>query len=248
MAAVPSIAIGLILVVALFVLFGPFGLLPGVAVSAALVMWMVSRAAIDPAPAVLLGLEARDATPESDARFVNIVEGLSLTGGISGPSLHVVEEDAANMLVLGIDDHDTHVIVTAGLLARLERVELEAVLARAVSQIRRGDLAASTTALEVFAGAGGGPPLLARPVVGLVRGRLQQSRPDDDDVLLDREAVALTRYPPGLVAALRKLASASTVVDRPIGATARLWLVDPRPDGGGGRPSIEDRVAALEML
>jgi heat shock protein HtpX len=247
-AAAPSLVLGLVLTVVLVVLFGFFALLPGVAITAALVMWMVSRLALDPAPQLLAALEARDASPERDARLVNIVEGLSLSGGISGPALHVVEDDAANMVVLGIDDHDTHVIVTAGLLARLERVELEAVLARAVSQIRRGDLAAVTTAIEVFTGARGGPALLARPVVGLVRARLEQSRDDDDDILLDRDAVALTRYPPGLVAALGKIASSSSVVDRPIGGTARLWLVDPRPDGGGDRPSLEDRIAALEML
>ncbi len=139
-------------------------------------------------------------------------------------------------------------MVTSGLLALLERVELEAVLARAVTLIRRGDLPAATTAVQVLSGAAGGTALLARPVVGVLRGRLDGGAGPDDDILLDRGAVGLTRYPPGLIGALEAIASSTAVVDRPLGGTSGLWLVDPRPHPGPGRAPLADRIDALEML
>ena len=248
MAAIPAVALGVILTAVLLVAVGPLGLLPGLAITLALGMWMASRAAVDPTHRILQGLGARPADPVADARLVNVMEGLSATGGISPPSLLVLDDDAANLLVLGVDDHGVHVVVTSGLLALLERVELEAVLARAVTLIRRGDLPAATTAVQVLSGSGGGTAFLARPVVGVLRARLGDGAGADDDVLLDRGAVGLTRYPPGMIGALEAIAAGSTVVDRPLGGTSGLWLVDPRPHPGPGRTPLADRIDALEML
>jgi heat shock protein HtpX len=251
LATVPTIAAGLVLTAVLAVLFSLVGLLVGLVVTAAVATWVATHAAADPIDGVLRDLGARPVEPASQARLVNLAEGLSVSGGITAPSLHVVDDAGANMLVLGLDEDHAHVVVTTGLLQALERIELEGVLARAVTQIRRGNLPAATTAVEVLAGAGGGTALLARPVAGVLGARLARSASSDDDVLLDRDAVALTRYPPGLVGALRKLSTMSTRVDRPLGATAHLWLVDPTgaaTAAGGSRASLAERIDALELL
>lgn len=248
LAAVPSVALGVILTAILIVLFGVYGLLPGLAVTLATVMLAVSRAAVDPSARVIDELDARPAEPSGEARLLNVMEALSATGGVVQPALHVIDDPAANLLVLGVSERDTHVIVTSGLLDQLERVELEAVLARAVTLIRRGDLPAATTALQVLTGTRGGTALLIRPVVGVLRSRLSQGVAADDDVLLDRDAVALTRYPPGLIGALGKLSASSTTVEPADAAGASLWLVDPRADGGVGRAPLADRIDALELL
>ena len=248
-ATVPAVALGLIATAVLAVVASWIGLVVGLVLTVALGAWAASRAAADPAGVVLSRLGARPADPATHARLVNLVEGLSVSGGVAAPTLHVVDDVGANLMVLGVDDRHAHLVVTTGLLDHLERIELEGVLARAVTQIRRGDLAASTTAVEVLTGSGAGPALLARPVAGVLAGRLERAVSPDDDVLLDRDAVALTRYPPGLCAALRKLDAISTEVHRPVGATAGLWLADPTGVASdSSRATLADRADALELL
>jgi heat shock protein HtpX len=248
-ATIPAVALGLIATAVLTVVLSWIGLVIGLVATVALGAWAASRAAADPTQRVLAGLGAHPADPDTHARLVNLVEGLSVSGGIATPSLHVVDDTGANLMVLGVDDRHAHLVVTTGLLDHLERIELEGVLARAVTQIRRGDLAASTTAVEVLTAGGAGSALLARPVVGVLAGRLERAVSPDDDVLLDRDAVVLTRYPPGLCAALRKLDTVSTQVHRPVGATAGLWLADPSGAASdSSRPTLADRADALELL
>jgi Zn-dependent protease with chaperone function len=248
LSVVPAVALGVVLTAILVVAFGPVGLLVGLAVTLVVGGWVLSWAAVDPTPVLLDALGARPADPVGEARLVNVMEGLVATGGVNPPTLHVLDVPSANALVIGIDDQNVHIVATSGLLDLLGRVELEAVLARAVTLIRQGGLPATTTAVRVLHGARGGATLLARPVVGVLRARLGQGVGPDDDVLADRGAVALTRYPPGLIAALSRLAASDTVVDRPLAGTARLWFVDPRPRPGDDRAAISDRIDALEML
>lgn len=246
-ATVPAVALGIVLTAVLVVLIGLVGLLIGLGATLALGAYAASRASVDPTDRVLRDLGARPADPATDARLVNLVEGLAVTGGIAAPTLHVIDDPAMNTLVLGVDERAAHLLVTRGLLEALERIELEGVLARAVTQIRRGDLPASTTAVEVLA-VGGAGGLLARPVGGVLASRLSGLTGPDDDVRLDRDAVALTRYPPGLVGALRKLEAGSTVVSRPVGSTAALWLADPTGRPAPTRPTLAHRIEALELL
>lgn len=252
MATVPAVALGLVATAVLVLLLDLLGLLVGVLVTAALAAWAWSRASRDPVPRVLGQLDARPADPEAQARLVNLVEGLSLSGGVTPPQLHVVDSDARNLLVLGLDERGSHLVVTRGLLDALERIELEAVLARALVQIRRGDLPTATTAVEVLTtGEGAAAPMLARPVARLVHARLAPGGRAGDDVVLDREGAGLTRYPPGLIAALRALQHGSTVVPGANPATRSLWLADPFPPdrrGGSSHTPLADRIEALELL
>jgi heat shock protein HtpX len=251
MAATPAAVLGLVLTVVLTFLVGPVGLLIGLAIAAAAVLWVVSMASFDPTPRLLAQMEVRDADRPSEARLVNLVDGLSLNGGISAPTLHVADTEALNALVIGLRDGEAHVVVTSGLLDALERIELEAVLARAVVQIRRGDLGATTTALQVLHSTKrGGTYWLVRPVAGTIARRVRVDDPDAD-VVLDRDAVGLTRYPPGLVGALKRLVGAPLSVPGATQVTSSLWLADPlppdRPDRAPRTP-IADRIEALELL
>jgi hypothetical protein len=250
-ASVPAALVGIALTVVLAVLVGLVGLVVGLVATVAAVGWVWSRCSVDPTSRTLAELHARAADSASDARLANLVEGLSLNGGVTPPALHVVDSDALNALVLGLRDGEAHVVVTTGLLHELERIELEAVLARAVVQIRRGDLAVTTTALQVLHGSGrGGPDLLVRPVAGLIARRVRLDDPDAD-VVLDREAVGLTRYPPGLVGALKRLVGAPTEVPGATQVTSSLWLADPLPPDRherAPRTPLVDRIEALELL
>jgi hypothetical protein len=250
-ASLPAAVVGVALTVVLTVLVGPVGLLVGVGITAAALLNVWSRCSVDPTPNVLTELGARPADRPGEARLVNLVDGLSLTSGVSAPALHVVDAEALNALVLGLRDGEAHVVITSGLLDALERIELEAVLARAVVQIRRGDLGVTTTALQVLHGSkGGGPDWLVRPVAGVIAGRVGVDAPGAD-VVLDREAVGLTRYPPGLVGALKRLVGAPTAVPGATPVTSSLWLADPLPPdrtGRAPRTPLVDRIEALELL
>jgi heat shock protein HtpX len=79
------------------------------------------------------------------------------------------------------------------------------------------------------------------------------------EYLADSSGVQLTRYPPGLISALKKLQADTTVVHSSSKATAHLWIEEPldteskRPGVKLNRlfathPPLEDRIAALEAM
>jgi heat shock protein HtpX len=213
----------------------PVGLGAGIAIGVLLVAF---------APGVgerlaLRTLHAQPADPQRFPRYQNLVEGLCEQLGLPLPKLWVVESGAANALALGRNPTEATVVVTTGLLNLLNRVELEGVLAAELSHIRGSSARLGSTAV-VLGGAGGlllearrrgGNPLLE--VAGwalLVLAPLRRlAIPVQRHPWADEGAAYLTRYPPGLVSALRKTGA------QPDGAALsnlglnHLWIVDPRP-------------------
>jgi len=236
---------------------------------------------------------ARPADPADHARLHNLVEGLCIAGGIPKPRLYVIDDPAPNAFATGRDPSHAAVAVTTGLLDRLDRVELEGVLAHELSHIKSYDILVSTLAVTLVgvvtlvadvalrflwwggprhrddrSGGGGGPVgavlgaggfvlLLVAPLVARVmRAAVSRQR----EALADASGVALTRYPPGLLAALEKLRDDTTVVHSASRATAHLWIEAPvaRTEAEGRQarlnrlfdthPPLEERIAALREL
>jgi heat shock protein HtpX len=145
-----------------------------------------------------------------------------------------VDDPARNVLVAGRDPRRSAVVFTSGLLDSLDRIELEGVVAHQLARIRQDDVAPAT--------------LVA--VLGRLTGLLLRSPLATDRlVAADLEACQLTRYPPGLIGALEKVAGASTVASAPSSATAHLWFVPPT-DGrtSDPHPPLEERIALLREL
>ncbi len=184
----------------------------------------------------LSALGGRPADPRLHARLFNLVEGLGAAAGVPQPALVVIESPALNAVAVGRDPRHATLAVTTGLLGTLGRVELEAVVAEALVRIKRRDTLAPT--LAVAAG-----PL----------GRLAVATPAPDTAA-DLEAVAVTRYPPGLAAALESMAAGGTAVPGSPPALAGLWLANPAPAGPGPasdrlrRSPLPERVQALREL
>jgi heat shock protein HtpX len=181
------------------------------------------------------------ADPIRHARLVNLLEGLSAGAGIRMPTLRVLDQPGLNAMAAGLRPDGALVAVTEGLLDQLTRVELEGVLAEVVVQIRRGD----TAPLTVLAATWGWGARFAVP--------------PDRDATSDQLAVSLTRYPPGLEAALAKMAAHGSVVTGVARGLPQLWLADPAPlhSGAGadagvaphtGRLPLAERVEALREL
>jgi heat shock protein HtpX len=95
---------------------------------------------------------AREVKREDYPRLFNLVEGLCIAGGVPMPKICVVEDDAPNAFASGRSPQHAAIAVTTGLLARMNRAELEGVLAHELSHIRNYDTLVATAAV-VLAGA-----------------------------------------------------------------------------------------------
>lgn len=227
---------------------------------------------------------ARPADPVQHARLHNLVDGLCAAAGLPRPRLYVVDDPAPNSFAAGRDPRHAAVAVTTGMVAGLNRIELEGVLAHELIHVRSRDVSVATLAVTTVglpalvcdlalrragrdrpgATAGGGPAavaavaLLPLAVVSLRLVRLVVGT--RREAMADLTGVALTRYPPGLVAALEKVGRQRPLVRTGARATAHLWLECPvaRADEEGpvawlGRladthPPLEERLEALREL
>ena len=92
---------------------------------------------------------ARPADPQQYARLHNIVEGLCIAGGLPKPGVYVIDDPAPNAFATGRDPKHAAIAVTTGLLEKMNRVELEGVVAHELSHIRNYDILISTLAVTV---------------------------------------------------------------------------------------------------
>lgn len=261
--------------------FGPLGLV----LATALALAMSWGSYYNSDRIVLALTRARPADPGAHARLVNVVEGLSIAAGLPMPRVYVVDDPAPNAFATGRDPEHAAVAVTTGLLEKMNRVELEGVLAHEMAHVRNRDILVTTLAVTLAgvlvllsdwtlrtarfggrsrsrggAGAGLLPlglllALLSPLVAQLIRMAVSRRR----EYLADAGAVELTRYPPGLISALKKLKQDSTVVRTAGHATAHLWIESPLEREGAGvgvrvnrlfdtHPPLEDRIRVLESL
>ena len=224
-----------VLVVGLLSLIFHLGWVPVLA--AVVLAGLASAAAYLYSDRVALALShARPVGPDEEPRYHNLVEGLCIAAGLPKPDLYVVESAAPNAFATGRSPDHAALVVTRGLLERLTRVELEGVLAHELSHIRRGDILVTTLAVTLLG------LLLPLPPLASQLMRLTVSRQRESEA--DLSGVRLTRYPPGLIAALEKLRVDGSVVPSGSRATAHLWLESPRDH----RDSLDDRISALRDL
>jgi heat shock protein HtpX len=114
---------------------GPFGLV--IAVIIAVIMSIVSYRNGD--KVVLAMSHAREVTHDEQPRLHNLVEGLALAAGIPKPRVYVIEDVAPNAFATGRDPAHASIAVTTGLLEKMNRVELEGVVAHELSHVRNRD-------------------------------------------------------------------------------------------------------------
>ncbi len=190
-------------------------------------------------------------------RLHNLVENLCIAGGLPKPRLYVIQDDAPNAFATGRNPKHAAVAVTSGLLEKLDRIELEGVLAHELSHIKNYDILVSTLAVTLV----GAVALLtdisirmmwwnggrvsrsndrgnsSNPlafvgfalliIAPLVARMMQATISRRRETLADVSACQLTRYPPGLISALEKLQADSTVTHSASMATAHMWIEQP---------------------
>jgi hypothetical protein len=207
---------------------GIIGLVVGfVVVAVALVAAVWARSASG-----IVDIGGTPADPIRYARLVNLVDGLCVSAGVRMPALRVLEAEGCNLAVVGRDQAHAALIVTSALVEDLTRMELEGALATGIVELRRGDAAPATVAAAAGA-------FTVRLAVDPRRDRV-----------VDDAAAALTRYPPGLTAAYRKMEEHGTAVPGTRHRRAHLWLADPEPARTPPpyRISLQQRIDALAEL
>ncbi len=172
--------------------------------------------------------DTASAEPSSTAvaRLENLVEGLCLSIGVPEPDLVVIADPARNAMAVARQGRQI-LVVTEGLLSDLGRVELEGVVAELLVRLRSGDAEHATVMASLV-----GDLLLESPLARVARPLaarfMRKSLDFYRDVAADQQAVAVTRYPPGLWAGLERIGNGDRL---PRGATTgidHLWIVPPQ--------------------
>lgn len=208
---------------------------------------------------VLKMARAKEVSKYDYRELYNIVENLSITAGLPMPKLYLVDEAQPNAFATGRNPEHGVVAVTRGLLERLDRSELEGVIAHELAHIGNRDMLLSTIVVvlvgfisilsDIFlrsmfwGGMGrrnnrdqGGQVMLLIGIavsilapVGAILIQLAISR--KREFLADASGALLTRYPDGLASALEKIASDHTPMRKAANSTtAHLWLSSPFKD------------------
>lgn len=129
----------------LLVGYGPAGLVVALVVAGAgaFASWWKSDAV------VLAMSHARPADPVAHARLLNIVEGLCIASGLPQPRVYVIDDPAPNAFATGRNPRHAAIAVTTGLLEKMNRIELEGVVAHELSHIKNYDILVSTLAVTL---------------------------------------------------------------------------------------------------
>ncbi len=207
---------------------------------------------------IVLGMsQARSVTKEEEPFLWNTVEGLSIAAGIPVPRLCIIEDSAPNAFATGRDPQHAAIAVTRGLLDKLNRLELEGVIAHEMSHIGNYDirfmtlvsvLVGTTVLLSDWVirarwygggrrgGRGGGNVILLlialvfiilSPIIAQL---MQFALSRQREYLADANGAKLTRYPEGLASALEKIAADREPLEVANKATAHLYIYNPLRD------------------
>ena len=131
------------LAVSIYLGGGVVGVLAGIAVAMALTF--ASYASSD--KIALAATRAHEADPNQFAQLHNLVEQMAIAAGIPKPKVYVVHDPAPNAFATGKSPKSASVAVTTGLLEKMNRDELEGVLAHELAHIRNYDTRVMTVAV-----------------------------------------------------------------------------------------------------
>lgn len=178
-----------------------------------------------------------------------IVENLSITAGVPTPRVAIINDPAMNAFATGRNPDKAVVAVTTGLLERLDRSELEGVIAHELSHIKNYDILVMTVVVVLIGTIalladlmrfgrmggdrkqGGGALaiialvlLILSPLIGqLIKMAVSRKR----EFLADASGALLTRYPEGLASALEKISGDPRQMKRANHATAHMFISNP---------------------
>lgn len=221
---------------------------------------------------------ARPATREQDLQLSVILENLCIASGLPKPKLYVIQDGSPNAFATGRNPENAVICVTTGLLEKLDKYELEGVIAHELSHIKNYDILLSTV-VSVFVG------FVVILSDWFTRFAFRGSRDSDNDkgnaviaiiaivflilspifatlmqlaisrkreFLADATAIEFTRNPDGLISALQKISGDPDVLEVANKSTAHMYISNPfkdkKSDLWSTHPSTEKRIEALRNI
>ncbi len=214
---------------------------------------------------IVLGMSsAQPVVREEEPYLWNTVEGLAIAGGLPMPRPYLIEDSAPNAFATGRDPQHAAIVVTRGLLDKLNRAELEGVIGHEMAHVANFDIRFMTLVSVLVgtvvllsdwmlrslrysrsrrSGGKGGNPLLLiglvfvilSPIIAqLMKLALSRQR----EYLADATGARLTRYPEGLASALEKLTADTEPLEVANKATAHLYIINPLTEHRGRLNSL----------
>jgi len=189
-----------------------------------------------------------DRSVPEELELIRITENLAITAGLPMPRVYVVDDPAPNAFATGRNPEKAVVAATSGLLALLDRTELEGVMAHELAHVGNRDMLVMTIAVVLagfvaivadifsralfFSNENRNPIFLVVGIVGIILAPIaaqlmQLAVSRRREYLADATAGLLTRYPEGLASALEKISSYTGPMQSASHATAHLFIDDP---------------------
>ncbi|MHB0914709.1 MAG: M48 family metallopeptidase [Thermoleophilia bacterium] len=205
---------------------------------------------------VLRASRARRVTHDEEPQLFNVVEEMAIASGNPMPAVYVLDDTATNAFATGRNPEHASIAVTTGLMQKLNREELQGVVAHEMSHVRNYDILYATLVgilvgtivlmADFFLrwglfgggrrrGKGGGQAAVIFMVIGIVMAivapiaarMVQMAISRRRESLADASAVELTRNPSGLADALEKISRDQEVLEVANRATAHLYIANP---------------------
>lgn len=195
---------------------------------------------------------AKEVSEEQNPYIHKLVENLCIGAGLPKPKIYIIEDTAMNAFATGRDPKHAVICFTSGIIQRLDKLELEGVIAHELSHIGNYDIRLMSV-VSVLVGSivliadwvsrgvihGGSSRnrqssgfvvllgfifIILAPIIGtLIKLAISRSR----EYLADASAALLTRYPKGLADALRKISKDDQILEVANAATAHLYIMSP---------------------
>ncbi|OGH09873.1 MAG: zinc metalloprotease HtpX [Candidatus Levybacteria bacterium RBG_16_35_6] len=204
---------------------------------------------------VLATANAKPIKKDDNPELFRIVENLSIGEGLPMPKIYIMNEPSPNAFATGRDPNHAVVCVTTGLLERLDKIELEGVIAHELSHVKNYDtrlmgivtilvgfiaIAANFFMRSLWFGGdrrerGGGNIQMIFLLIGImfailspiIATLIQLAVSRKREYLADASGSLLTRYPEGLASALEKISSDKRPVRSASNANAHLFIINP---------------------
>ncbi len=206
---------------------------------------------------IVLGMAgARPVEKRDNPELYRIIENLCITAGLPLPKIYIINEAQPNAFATGRDKNHAAVAVTRGLLERLNKSELEGVIAHELSHIGNKDMLLQTIVvilvgvvamisdiflrLSFWGGRSNNDReqgqagailflfgIIAAILAPLAATLIQLAISRKREFLADASGALLTRYPEGLASALRKISSDPTPLHTANNSTAHLYIASP---------------------
>jgi len=199
---------------------------------------------------------AREVKFEDNKELYRILENLCITAGLPMPRIYLINEVQPNAFATGRNEKHAVVAVTTGLLEKLDRSEIEGVLAHELSHIGNKDMLLMTVTVVLAGtialmsdffirirwfgggkkrGSGGGQVQAIIMIIALATAILapiaasliRMTISRKREFLADATGALITRYPEGLASALEKISSDPSPMKSAKNATAHLYIANP---------------------